>query len=77
MDALRGEQGEAVSQPAHLLWGQCQGCFHTLIVGQLSGVVGARGGGGGGGGATPQFAGTIAGVFPRPSSFLIETIEAK
>lgn len=38
------------------------GCFHTLIVGQLSGV-------GGSGGATPQFAGTIAGASPRPSPF--------
>ena len=56
-----GKQGKAVSQTAHLLWGQCQGCFHTLIV---SGVWGA----------TPQFAGTIVGGFLRPSSFLIETM---
>ena len=56
-----GKQGKAVSQTAHLLWGQCQGCFHTLIV---SGVWGA----------TPQFARTIVGGFLRPSSFLIETM---
>ena len=39
-----GGQGEAVSQAAHLLQGQWWGCFHTLIVGQLSGVGGSRGG---------------------------------
>ena len=35
-----GKQGKAVSQTAHLLWGQCQGCFHTLIVPTFQGFGG-------------------------------------
>ena len=35
-----GKQGKAVSQTANLLWGQCQGCFHTLIVPTFQGFGG-------------------------------------